>query len=505
MTESDKRKLIVISNRLPIAVSRDEEGNPVISQGAGGLVTALAPVLQNRGGVWIGWPGAHGKGMGKLLREFSREAGYILRPVALEERDIKDFYQGFSNEILWPLFHEFQLPSNYKPSYWDAYQRANAKFAGVAASASRADDFIWVHDYHLMLQAALLKQMGQERRTGFFLHIPFPPADIFLKLPWRRELVDALLEFDLLGFQTVRDRRNFYDVARRLYPKAVKRGNSAISSLSAGGRKTRLGTFPISIDFRAFAGLAAQSEVRDRAREIREAFGDRFLLFSADRLDYTKGIPQRLNALREALRTYPELRERICMIQVLVPSRQEVPQYQAMKVEIERMVGELNGQFATPGWTPVQYMFRNLGRQELVSYYIAVDMAMVTPLRDGMNLVAKEYAACSLNSQAVLCLSEFAGAAMEFHRHALMVNPFDIVGAATAIRQAVDMTLEERRARMRRIRGTIRRHDIFRWVDNFLMAAFAKHLNDFPTGNLDWEEWEARLGPPWTGDEEGVA
>ncbi len=498
MTYIDTRRLVVVSNRLPITVSSRENGQLEISQGAGGLVTAMAPVLQNRGGLWIGWPGPRQKGMGKVLREFSREAGYLLHQVALDDKDIAGFYRGFSNEILWPLFHEFQLPSDYKPSHWEYYCGANAKFAAVTAANSRPDDFVWVHDYHLMLQASMLKQMGEERRTGFFLHIPFPPADIFMKLPWRRQIVEALLDFDLLGFQTMRDRSNFFEVVKRLDHRAAKRGRGAVSTLSAGGSLTRIGTFPISIDYASFTRLAAREETKTRSREIREAFGDRFLIFSADRLDYTKGVPQRLSAMREALSSYPELREHICMVQVLVPSREEVPQYQAMKVEIERMVGELNGQFATPGWTPVHYAYRNLNREELVSYYRASDLALVTPLRDGMNLVAKEYAACRTDNQGILCLSEFAGAAMEFHRHAVMVNPFDIVGVAAAIRQAVDMGPAKRRGSMRRIREIVRRNDIFQWVDAFLMAAFSTRLEAFPAwGEAAWQKWEAVQGPPW--------
>ncbi len=497
MTRIEERRLIVVSNRLPIAVSRDEEGRTTVSQGAGGLVTALAPVLQNRGGTWIGWPGSSDKGLGKLLRSFSRELGYLLLPVHLDEKDIKGFYQGFSNEVLWPLFHEFQLPLGHDPQCWDAYGSANRKFAEVTLNATDENDFIWVHDYHLMLLASLFKEMEQARRTGFFLHIPFPPADVFMKLPWRRQIVDALLDFDLVGFQTVRDRQNFYEVVKRLHRGAFKRGRGSVNSLSVDGNRTRLGTFPVSIDFKAFAAVAARPEVKAQSKDIRAAFGDRFLLFGADRLDYTKGIPRRLGAIREVLRTYPELRERICMVQILVPSRQEVPQYKAMKIEIERAVGELNGQFATPGWTPVHYVYRNLEREELVSYYLAADMALITPLRDGMNLVAKEYAAC--NPSGILCLSEFAGAAMEFHSHALMVNPFDIRGMAGAIRQAVDIPMSRRRRTMRNIRGILRRHDIFAWVDGFLMSAFSKHLDDFhPWPEEKWQEWEAVQGPPWS-------
>jgi trehalose 6-phosphate synthase len=375
---------------------------------------------------------------------------------------------------------------------------ANEKFTAVVAASSQPDDYIWVHDYHLMLQASLLKQAGVARRTGFFLHIPFPPADIFLKLPWRKQLVDALLDYDLLGFQTLRDRFNFFDVVKRLYPKAAKRGRGAVASLTVDNKKLRVGTFPISIDYSAFSQAAQLPQVQARAKEIRSALSDRFLIFGVDRLDYTKGIPQRLNAFRAALERYPELHEKACLAQVLVPSREEVPQYQAMKVEIERMVGELNGRFATPAWTPVHYMYRSLNREELTSYYRAADMALITPLRDGMNLVAKEYAACSVDERGILCLSEFAGAAMEFHNYALMINPFDTAGVAEAIYQSINMSITQRRNRMRRIRAIVRQHDIFHWVDSFLMAALSKHLNDFPT--MNWEDAENAIlqGSSWT-------
>jgi len=433
-----------------------------------------------------------------MCRTFSRQAGYLLRPVALTDEEVEGFYQGFSNEILWPLFHEFQMPCNFFPSYWEAYQTANEKYAQAIAEAVTGEEFIWVHDYHLMLMAGLLKESGCRSRVGFFLHIPFPPADIFLKIPWRHQLIDAMLDYDLIGFQTLRDRRNFLEVVKRVFPSASRKGRGQVITLSADGRSPRLGAFPIGIDFKAFAAAAARPDRQAAARAIRAAFEDRFLLFAADRLDYTKGVPQRLDALSTALTRYPELCGRGCLIQVLVPSREGVAQYQSMKVEIERMVGQLNGRFAMPGWAPVHFFYRNLPPDELVAYYAAADMALVTPLRDGMNLVAKEYAACNVTETGILCLSEFAGAAMELHRHAVMVNPFDVEAVAEAIRDGVHMELPRRRRRMRAIRSIVRRYDIFWWVDTFLNAAFSKHLDDFPP--LDaayWETLEATQGPPW--------
>jgi alpha,alpha-trehalose-phosphate synthase [UDP-forming] len=494
---SDKR-FIVVSNRLPISIKHDPDGKLVATQGAGGLVTALAPVLKNRGGMWLGWPGTSEKGVLAMCRTFSREAGYFLRPVALTDEEVEGFYRGFSNEILWPLFHEFQMPCNFFPSYWAAYQSANEKFAQAIAATASDEDFIWVHDYHLMLVAKRLKALGRQSRVGFFLHIPFPPADIFLKIPWRHQLIDAMLDYDLIGFQTLRDRRNFLEAVKRVYAAASRKGRGQVITLTADGRSPRLGTFPIGIDFQAFATAAARPECRARSRAIRDAFEDRFLLFGADRLDYTKGVPQRLDALTTALTRFPELRGAVCLAQVLVPSREDVPQYQTMKVEIERLVGEINGRFAMPGWAPVHFFYRNLPPEELIAYYAAADMALVTPLRDGMNLVAKEYAACNVGETGILCLSEFAGAAMELHRHAVMVNPFDVDGVAEAIRDGVHMELAQRRRRMRAIRSIVRRYDIFWWVDGFLSAAFSKHLDDFPPKDAAyWEDLEATQGPPW--------
>lgn len=493
-----KRRFIVVSNRLPISVGRGESGELAASQGAGGLVTALAPVLRNRGGTWLGWPGTSEKGVGSMCRSFSREAGYFLRPVALTDAEVEGFYRGFANEILWPLFHEFQMPCNFSPSYWDAYRTANAKFAAAAAAVTTDEDFIWVHDYHLMLVAKMFKETDRTSRMGFFLHIPFPPADIFLKIPWRGQLLDAMLDYDLIGFQTIRDRQNFFEAVRRVFPSASRRGRGQTISLSVGNRSTRLGAFPISIDFRSFAKEARRPKSQNAAQALRTAFGDRFLLFGADRLDYTKGVPQRLDALRVALERHPELRGAICLIQVLVPSREAVPQYRAMKEEIERLVGEINGRYSMPGWAPVHFVYRNLPREELITYYLASDMALVTPLRDGMNLVAKEYAACNVRETGILCLSEFAGAAMELHRHAIMVNPFDVDGVAEAIREGVFMELDQRRHRMRAIRGILRRYDIFWWVDTFLEAAFSSHLEEFPQQEAAyWADLEATQGPPW--------
>ncbi len=479
-TENECKRLLVISNRLPVAMKR-EEGEWKILPGSGGLVSAMAPVLRNRGGTWIGWTGAAGgEEHVELLHRYSREAGYALKPVTLTDQEVRNFYFGFSNEIIWPLFHDFQSQCNFRPEYWQSYLEVNAKFARAAAQASTKADYIWAHDYHLIHLAWMLRQQGVARRTGFFLHIPFPPVDIFLKLPWRDQIIAALMEYDLVGFQTHRDRRNFIQCVNIFFPEAKARGRGPVISVAWGERTIHVGAFPIGIDYQDFAQEAATPAVASMSGDIHKAMLRRKIILGVDRLDYTKGIPQRLEAMRVALSTYPELFDNVCLVQVLVPSREQVPEYQGLKDEIERLVGEINGQFSRPGYSPIHYEFRSMGRQELVAYYRAAAMALVTPLRDGMNLVAKEYCACNVERTGVLFLSEFAGAAAQLQNGAVLVNPHNIEGVAQAIHGAYHMERRECRRRMRKMQEIIKRYDIYWWVDAFLQAAFSRRLGDFP-------------------------
>lgn len=482
-------RLVVVSNRLPVALSRDEQGRWRVSPGSGGLVTALAPVLKNRGGAWIGWSGAEtDEDTSALFTAFSREAGYDLHPLTLSADEITGYYHGFSNEIVWPLFHDLPSRCSFNPAYWRSYLEVNLRFAEAAAARTEPGDFLWVHDYHLMYLGHFLKKRGIERKTGFFLHIPFPSPDIFLKLPWRTEVLAALLEYDLVGFQTMRDRRNFVLCLRALLPQVRVEGRGSMATAQYDGRNIRLGVVPISIDFNEFAGLAARSDVQANSRKLREDFKDRGIILGVDRLDYTKGIPQRIEALDVAFRLFPELVGKLVFIQIIVPSREEVEEYRNLKQEIERLVGNLSGRYGASGWNPVHYQYRSMSRPELVSLYLAADMALVTPLRDGMNLVAKEYCACDVTEKGVLILSEFAGAAAQLQRHGvLLVNPHDVEGMARAIRTAFFQEERERRAVMRPMRESIRRHDIHQWVDTFLLAALSRRLADFPSvGTVDF-------------------
>ena len=474
--------LVVVSNRLPVRLQVHGDGRREITPGPGGLVTALAPVLRDRGGTWIGWSGTADvphEELEPLFAGAARAAGYRLRPVLLGEEDVRDFYHGFANEVLWPLFHDLQTRCRFLPRYWYRYLDVNRRFAREIVRWSRRE-YIWVHDYHLVHVGQALRSLGVDRRIGFFLHVPFPPVDVFLRLPWRAEILRALLAYDLIGFQTPRDRRNFLQCLQHLVRDLRPQGRGPVIELVGGGRTIRVGAFPISIDFREFNRLARTPEVTRRVRDLRQALGERKIVLGVDRLDYTKGIPERLEAFRTLLERHPDLRGKISLVQVVVPSREGVEEYQQLKAEIERLVGDINGRFTGWGWVPIHYHYRSLPRDELVAWYRAADIAFVTPLKDGMNLVAKEYCACQVDGGGLLVLSEFAGAAAQLHRGALLVNPHDIEGVAETLYRGITMDPAERRARMRRLRDNIRRYDIFWWVDAFLEAAYDRRLHDFP-------------------------
>jgi trehalose 6-phosphate synthase len=480
---NERPRIVIVSNRLPVVVTRNDEGQPVVSPGSGGLVTALAPVLRDRGGVWVGWPGNAGpldEPTRRLLDEAAARGGFELAPVDLTPRERDDFYLGCANEVFWPLFHDLLWHANVEPRYWTAYNDVNRKFAEVVAAHKGDNRLVWVHDYHLMLVAKAMRDLGIRQRIGMFLHIPFPPLDIFLKLPWRTQVLEGLLAFDLIGFQTRRDRRNFLQCCGALLPGLTTSGKGQVMTLSGAQREVRVGVFPIGIDYHEFARAAGSPAVTETIRELKQNLAARHLIVGVDRLDYTKGIPKRLRAFRLFLERNPDMHGQVTLIQVVVPSRVDVSKYMDLLRDIERLVAAINGRFTRGGWVPIQYIFRSLDRTELLAYYRAADIALITPLKDGMNLVAKEFCAANRDGNAVLILSEFAGAAAQMGDWPLMVNPFDLEGVADAIRKAIDMPIDERRERMHRLRRIVRRQDVYGWVTSFLRAAFSTDLKDIP-------------------------
>lgn len=458
-----------------------------MGKGAGGLVTAMAPVLKNRNGTWIGWPGfvQETDNVDKVLPAIeSAITGYCVQPVMLGYDELKNYYEGFSNSILWPLFHGFAYKCRFLPEYWDSYKAVNKKFAIAVGQNAGDQDFIWVHDYQLILVGAQLRKLQIRNQVGFFLHIPFPPIETFSRCPWRFELLSAMLEYDILGFHTIQNKRNFITCVNKLVQQAKIDAKIAfdetVSELTMGSRRVRIGVFPISIDYNEFSLQAWDSCVHARSRQIQNHAPGAKIILGVDRLDYTKGIPEKLKAFKRFLTRFPKYHRRVQLIQLVVPSRREITAYADLKLKIEQLVGEINGLFGTTDWLPIQYMFRTLDRHELISLYRACEIGFITPLKDGMNLVAKEYCACNIDERGVLILSEFAGAANQFYQDAILVNPHDIDGTAKAIHRALNMPLDEKNQRMRNLRENVQKKDVLWWLNSFLRAAIEKDLASFP-------------------------
>lgn len=474
-------RFLVVSDRLPIALSREGGRRWVALPTRSALGSALAPVLRARRGVWLGWPGVSEEEvprLGEVLAGAIDDGGFTLRPVTLSEEESRGCFGGFSGEMIWPLFHDLQEECNFDPASWMAFRSVNRKFArAVARTVGRTDgparDVVWVHDHLLMNFAIELRRLRVPARMAFFLHLPFPAPDMFRKMPWRSQVLAGLLAFDRLGFQTRRDLENFLACVRDLVPEAeldpVRRGLWNIS-----GRRGRrcfelsAGVFPIGIDYRDFEERAARPEVAARAAALRAAHPDRKLLLGVDRLDRSKGIPEKIRAFSQALERYPDLREKASLLQVVVPNRDNLPRHAALRSEIEGLVGEVNGRFSRPGWVPIHYLHRALDPEVLLACYRAADVALVTPTREGMNLVAKEYCAADVEERGALVLSEFAGAAAQLGEDALLVNPHDTRGMARTLRQALRLGEDERKSRMRRMRQEVWRHDVYFWADSFL-------------------------------------
>lgn len=480
-SEAAARRLVVVSNRLPVQIRKNESGQLHAMPSSGGLVSALTPIMAEHGGTWVGSTGiashgeAHDGEVRKVLASTTRGSALRYVPVFLSAEEQTNFYEGFSNEILWPLFHDLQSRCNFAPRYWEYYERVNQHFAATSLKASQPGDVIWIQDYQLMDVGRQIRKRRPEGTLAFFMHIPFPAPDIFEKLPWRRSILEGLLEHDVIGLQTPRDERNLVACIRAFLPDAELEREHDHRLVKYRGRTTRIQAFPISIDFRQFAEGAAHPEVGRRAFEIRRQLNGVRIAVGIDRLDYTKGIPERLRAFARLLRDYPATRGRISLYQVVVPSRENITWYRRLMHEVEQLVTHINGEYSQPGWVPIHYVHRSLPRKELLALYRAASVALVTPLKDGMNLVSKEYCAARTENDGVLILSEFAGAAPELQRGALLVNPYDELGIAEAINRALDMEPTEQRRRMMRMRAWVRRHDILHWRDNFFAVLDEGH------------------------------
>jgi trehalose 6-phosphate synthase len=453
---------VVVANRLPVDLEKLPDGTQRWKRSPGGLVTALEPMLRSRDGAWVGWPGLPDADVEPLV-----EDGLQLHPVGLSAQEVEEYYEGFSNGTLWPLYHDVVAPPAFHRHWWQTYVRVNQRFAEVVAQVAAQGATVWVQDYQLQLLPAALRELRPDLRIGFFLHIPFPPTELFMQLPWRKHIVEGLLGADLVGFHTPGGARNFRWLATRLAGANPGQGRTEVT---VGDRTVKLGAFPISIDSGNLDRLSRNPDVLERAKQIRSDLGDpERVVLGVDRLDYTKGIDVRLRAFEELLVEGRISSEDTVMIQLATPSRERVEHYQKMRNDIEQSVGRINGEYARVGHPAVHYLHQSLPREELAAFFVAADVMLVTPLRDGMNLVAKEYVACRHDNGGVLVLSEFAGAALEL-KDAILVNPHDTDGVKNALHAALTMQPEEGRRRMRALRRQVLSHDVDRWARSFLDA-----------------------------------
>jgi trehalose 6-phosphate synthase/phosphatase len=456
-------RLIIVSNRLPVTVAV-EDGRPAVAQSSGGLATGMRGPHEQYNGMWIGWPGSVSgldeKGKAELARELEALRAV---PIELTRREIEVFYEGISNAVLWAICHDRIDRLPLRVTGWDVYESVSVKFADAVAARWRPGDMIWVHDYQLMRVPALLRQRLPDARIGFFLHVPFPNPEVFFTLAVRRWLVEGMLGADVIGFHTRRYRGHFTGALRRLLGLEMDRTDH----ISYEGRRIRLGVYPMGVDAADFAHRSGSRAVNSLRLELRPP--SQRLIVGIDRLDYSKGISRRLLSFEQLLIQHPEWREKVRLIQIAVPSREGVNEYRRFRREVEALVGRINGEFATPGWTPIQYLFQSVTPDMLLALYRAADVMLVTPLRDGMNLVAKEFIASRTDEDGVLVLSEFAGAVDELGE-AMIVNPYDVDAVAAAIHAALTMDGVERRAHMRHLRTQVFEHDVHRWAAEFLDA-----------------------------------
>jgi trehalose 6-phosphate synthase/phosphatase len=466
-------RLAVLSNRLPVALTRGPDDRFTAAHSPGGLVNALEPVLRRKGGRWIGWPGVaseecDGDQVRGVLSEV--EDGIRLVPVSLSRAEIDRYYGGFSNSGLWPVFHGLVDRCRVDATAWRSYQEVNRRFARRLIGELGEGDTAWVHDYQLLLVGQEVRSERPAACLGFFLHIPFPRPDELLALPGSHEILTALLAHDLIGFQTRRDLGRFAEaLSCLLHLKACPAGEGRIRITAPGGHTVLAGHFPIGIDAAAWMRRAASIEVEDRMDDLRRAIGPQALMLGVDRLDYTKGLLERLAAYERMLERHPESHGKVTLVQVVVPSREAVSDYAALKQELEREVGRLCGRFATPGWVPVRHLYRSLDAGELAALYRMADVALVTPLCDGMNLVAKEYCAAQADGFGALVLGEQAGAAEQLGAAgAVLVSPRQADATADAMHRALTMDMGERRRRMEAMRRAVAEEDVFGWADGFL-------------------------------------
>ena len=482
--------LVVAANRLPVDRVVDDLGKSTWQRSPGGLVTAMEPVMRGRVAAWVGWAGEPGP----APKPFNEDRLHI-HPVSLSSVEIHEYYEGFSNDTLWPNYHDVIVTASFHRNWWNTYRMVNQRFAQAIVKVAAPGATVWVHDYHLQLVPAMVRAQRPDVRIGWFNHIPFPPVELFAQLPWRRALVEGLLGADFLGFQRTADAKNFLRVCRQLLGMSTLGETVTFTppgADSSARRTVRAAAIPISVDFKGLDALARTPEVIARGAQIRASLGDpQILILGVDRLDYTKGIRHRLKTYEELLRDKAIAPPRVTFMQVALPSRGHIDAYRVLREDVEATVGRINGEYSVLGFPAIHYLHQFYPRNEMAAMFLAADVMLVTPLRDGMNLVAKEYVTCRHDLGGALVLSEFTGAWHELHQ-AFTCNPYDTEGVKATIMSAITAPEDERRNRMKAMRRQVSEHCVQRWAALYLQSLAAAPLNPHrPTRASDQESRDA--------------
>ncbi|MBS1511256.1 MAG: bifunctional alpha,alpha-trehalose-phosphate synthase (UDP-forming)/trehalose-phosphatase [Bacteroidetes bacterium] len=454
-------KCIIISNRLPVKVSR-ADGKYSFQPSEGGLATGLGSVYKKQNNIWIGWPGLFTDDLQQKKQISQALLEQQLFPVFLTAEEINQYYEGFSNEILWPVFHYMSTYARYENSYWEYYVSVNKKFADAVLNIYQPGDTIWIHDYHLLLLPQLIRQSKQDAVIGFFQHIPFPSFELFRLLPWRKELLEGLLGADLIGFHTYDDARHFLGAASHILSL-----NTSLNTVMIEDRKVAVEAFPMGIDDKKFTMLINDREVQKNIQHLKSTFSGVEMILTIDRLDYSKGILQRLQAFDLLLEHRPDWREKVSLYMIVVPSRDTVPMYRDLRNEIDKLSGNINARYRTNTWHPINYFYRSFPVEMLSALYQFANVCLVTPMRDGMNLVCKEFIASRPQSDGVLILSEMAGAAKEL-TDAIIVNPNNIAELSQAMIKALSMPEEDQKRSMQRMQELVRKYNVQHWASSFM-------------------------------------
>jgi trehalose 6-phosphate synthase/phosphatase len=455
------QRLLIVSNRLPITI-QERKGELHVEPSAGGLATGLSSWYKSSDSIWIGWAGIGRKKIKKEKDIMAKLRSENYYPVPLSEHDVEAYYHGFCNRTIWPLFHYFPIYAEYSEDFWRAYEQVNTTFANVVAGIARPNDIIWIHDYHLMLLPKLLRERLPKATMGFFLHIPFPSFEIFRLLPWRNQILEGLLGSDLVGFHTYEYTGHFLDSVHHLLGY-----EGAMGQITVADRIVRADAFPMGINYKRYSSVTQDLKVQAERKRFRKKLGDCQVILSVDRLDYTKGIPQRLEAFSMFLDRNPKFKRKVILVLVVVPSRTRVEHYIQLKKQVDGLVGEINGKHGTIGWMPIWYLYRSLPFYSLTALYSLADVALVTPLRDGMNLIAKEYTTAQTDGKGVLILSETAGAAQELGE-AIIINANNQEEIAQALSKALEMPEQEQIERNRLMQKRLSRYDVVRWANEFV-------------------------------------